>query len=35
MTCPVPPGNEHFPVQTQDKDGFPITVCAKCQQVIS
>lgn len=32
MSCPVPPGNEHYPIQSQDPQGNPITVCAKCHQ---
>lgn len=32
MTCPTPPGKEHYPIETRDKDGVPIRVCAKCQQ---
>lgn len=34
MSCPAPPGEEHYPVQIEH-NGVPITVCAKCQQVIS
>lgn len=32
MSCPVPPGNEHYPIDTV-KDGVPVRMCAKCQQV--
>lgn len=34
MSCPTPPGEEHYPINTQDNEGHPIVVCAKCQQVI-
>jgi hypothetical protein len=33
MSCPVPPGNEHYPI-TVVRDGVPVLVCAKCQQLI-
>ena len=32
MSCPVPPGREHYPIDTQDKDGVPVRICAKCQK---
>lgn len=34
MSCPFPPGNEHYPVPSQDRNGNPILVCAKCQKII-
>lgn len=34
MSCPVPPGNEHYPITVPTEDGPPKIVCAKCQQVI-
>ena len=33
MSCPVPPGKEHYPI-TVERDGVPVLVCAKCQQLI-
>lgn len=31
MSCPVPPGNEHYPIQVITEHGVK-RVCAKCQQ---
>lgn len=34
MSCPVPPGEEHYPITVPQEDGPPVIKCAKCQQVI-
>lgn len=32
MSCPQPPGKEHFPIEVPQPDGPPKRICAKCQQ---